>query len=224
MEHSKALDKIKKLLRLAGSGNPHEAANAMRQARAMMEKYGIGEADVALSDVCEHSTGSGSKMNPAQWEASLAHTVAQAYSCQMLFISFAGQWRFIGEMAEVASYTMAILLRQVRQARRQYIAAELKRCKPANKTKRADMFCDAWVWAVRQQVNQFAGNAKPSEATDAYMLKHYPNLVDSQPNDRNGKSGRLSERDMRDAAKGIEAADGVQLNHGVGGSAPLALT
>lgn len=224
MDHSKALDKIKKLLRLAGSSNPHEAANAMRQARAMMEKFGLGEDDVALSEVCEHSAGSGSKMNPAQWEASLAHTVAQAYSCQMLFISFAGQWRFIGEMAEVSGYTMAILLRQVRQARRQYIATELKRCKPANKTKRADMFCEAWVWAVRQQVNQFAGNAKPSEATEAYMLKHYPNLVESQPNDRNNKSGRLSERDMRDAAKGIEAADGVQLNHGVGGSAPLALT
>lgn len=224
MDHSKALDKIKKLLRLAGSSNPHEAAAAMRQARAMMERFGLGEADVALSDVCEHSTASGSKMNPAQWEASLAHTVAKAYSCQMLFISFAGQWRFIGEMAEVAGYTMTILLRQVRKARRDYITSELKRCKPANKTKRADMFCEGWVWAVRQQVNQFAGNAKPSEAAEAYMLKHYPSTVESQPIDRNSKSGSLSQRDMRDAGRGIDAADDVRLNHGVGGSAPLALT
>lgn len=224
MDHSKALDKIKKLLRLAGSSNPHEAAAAMRQARAMMEKFGLGEADVALSDVCEHSAASGSKMTPAQWEASLAHTVAQAYSCKMLFISYAGQWRFIGEMAEVAGYTMTILLRQVRKARRDYIASELKRCKPANKTKRADMFCEGWVWAVRKQVNQFAGNAKPSEATEAYMLKHYPSTVESQPIDRNSKGGNLSQRDMRDAGRGIDAADDVQLNHGVGGSAPLALT
>jgi hypothetical protein len=38
MDHSKALEKIKKLLRLAASDNPHEAAAAMRQARALMEK------------------------------------------------------------------------------------------------------------------------------------------------------------------------------------------
>lgn len=224
MDHSKALDKIKKLLRLAGSSNPHEAAAAMRQARAMMEKHGIGEGDVALSEVSEHSAGSGAKMNPAQWEASLAHTVAKAYSCQMLFLSFAGQWRFIGEMAEVASYTMTVLVRQVRQARRDYITTELKRCKPANKTKRADMFCEGWVWAVRQQVNQFAGNAQPSEATEAYMRKHYPKLVTGKTTDRTSKKGPLSERDMRDAAMGIDAADSVQLNHGVGGAAPLALT
>jgi len=224
MEHSKALDKIKKLLRLAGSSNPHEAANAMRQARAMMEKFGIGEGDVALSEVTEHGAGSGSKVKPAQWEANLSVTVAKAYSCRTLFRGGVGQWRFVGEMAEVAGYTMTILLRQVRQARREYIATVLKRCKPATKTKRGDLFCEAWVWAVRQQVNQFAGAEAPSQAAEAYMLKHYPNLVQGKAIDRTSKKGPLGARDMLDAAKGIEAADGVQLNHGVGGSAPLALT
>lgn len=222
MEHDKALDKIKKLLRLAESSNPHEAANAMRQARAMMEKHGIGEGDVALVDISEHGTGSGSKLKPAQWEANLGGTVAKAYSCKLFFAAGIGQWRFVGEMAEVASYTMAILLRQVRKARRDYIAAELKRCKAATKTKRGDLFCDAWVWSVRRQVNQFAGNAQPSQAAEAFMLKHHPDLVRGETTDRS-KKGPLSDRDMRDVVQGIAAADGVQLNHGVGGQAPLAL-
>jgi len=53
MDHSKALDKIKKLLRLAASDNPHEAAAAMRQARALMEKYRLEESDIQLSEVFE---------------------------------------------------------------------------------------------------------------------------------------------------------------------------
>ncbi|MFU3527718.1 DUF2786 domain-containing protein [Pseudomonas aeruginosa] len=223
MEPNKALEKIKKLLRLAGSSNPHEAAAAMRQARALMEKHGIGESDIALADVTEHGTGSGSKLKPAQWEANLGGTVAKAYSCKLFFAAGIGQWRFVGEMAEVASYTMAILLRQVRKARRDYIATELKRCKASTKTKRGDLFCDAWVWSVRKQVNQFAGSAQPSLAAEAYMVKHHPDLTTGQCTDRS-KKGPLSNRDLGDVAKGIAAADGVQLNHGVGGSAPLALT
>lgn len=223
MDQNKALDKIKKLLRLAASSNPHEAAAAMRQARAMMERHGIGEGDVALSEVSEHGAASGSKVTPAQWEASLAGAVALAYSCKMLFLPYAGSWRFIGEVAEVASYTMTILLRQVRQARRLYIATKLKRCKPATKTKRADVFCDAWVWAIRDQVNQFAGDGTPSEATEAYLRKVYPKLTTGRAIDRTSTKGSPSQRALLDAVNGIDAADGVRLNHGVGGQETLAL-
>ncbi|MDT4828020.1 hypothetical protein FQZ97_613850 [compost metagenome] len=224
MDHKKALEKIKKCLRLAASSNPHEAAAAMRQARALMEKYQVGEADVLMADVQEVTARSGSKVNPPQWEANLAGTIARAYTCRVIFITGPGNWSFIGEMAEVAGYAMALLLRQVRQARRDYIADKLKRCKPATKTKRADLFCDAWVWSVRTKVREFAGNQAPSAAVEAYILKHHPELEDGKPNDRNAAKGQLSERALKDAANGIRAASGVQLNHGVGGSEPLALT
>ncbi|MCY1308129.1 hypothetical protein D9M70_581150 [compost metagenome] len=127
-------------------------------------------------------------------------------------------------MAEVAGYAMALLLRQVRQARRDYIADKLKRCKPATKTKRADLFCDAWVWSVRTKVQEFAGNLAPSAAVEAYIQKHHPELEDGKPNDRNASKGKLSERTLNDAASGILAASDVQLNHGVGGTEQLALT
>ena len=223
MDHKKALEKIKKCLRLAASGEPHEAAAAMRQARALMDKYRIEEDDALASEVAEASARSGSKSRPVYWESSLAGVVGKAYACRYVFVQGAGQYRFIGEMAEVASYTMTLLLRQVRQARRDYIANHLTRCKAATKTKRADTFCGAWVWAVRTSVMKFAGTEEPSAAVEAFMGKNYPELQTFTPVDRNAGKKRTSERDYKDASHGFEAADGVRLNHGVGGQAPLAL-
>lgn len=44
---SKALDKIRKCLALSKSPNEHEAAAALRQAQALMKKFGLEEDDVA---------------------------------------------------------------------------------------------------------------------------------------------------------------------------------
>lgn len=223
MDHSKAIDKIKKCLRLAASSNPHEAAAAMRQARALMEKFRIEEADVQLSEVLECSARSGSKITPAQWEANLAGCVKRAYACELMFMAGLGEWRFIGEFAEVASYGMTVLLRQIRQARRDFITDRLKRCKPSTKTKRADVFCDAWVWEVRKKVMEFAGNDTPSAAAMAYLLKHHPDTEQSTARDRNTGKGQMSRRSMEDALHGIIAANDVRLKHGVNGKDQLVL-
>lgn len=61
MDRNKALDKIKKCLRLATSANPNEAAAAMRQAQALMRKHGIGQDDVSMADVMECTAVAGSK-------------------------------------------------------------------------------------------------------------------------------------------------------------------
>lgn len=222
MEHKKALDKIKKLLRLAASDNPHEAAAAMRQARALMEKHQLDQATVEMADIEEHSTRSGSKIKPARWEGALAITCARAYACRSLFTAGTGEWCFIGELAEVASYTMTVLLRQVRQARRNYIADKLKRCKTATKTKRADMFCEAWVGTVYRQVMEFA-DAIPSVAVEAYMQRHYSELEKASLRDRNAGASK-SERSYNDRQAGRQAASSVRLNHGVNGQEQLALT
>jgi hypothetical protein len=222
MDHDKALDKIKKCLRLAASGEPHEAAAAMRQARALMDKYRIEEGDVLASEVFEASARSGAKNRPVAWEIKLAAIVSRAYACSFLFMAGLGEYRFIGEMAEVASYTMTLLLRQVRQARRDYISANLTRCKAATKTKRADVFCDAWAYAVHKKVQAFAGS-EPSAAVAAYIAKNHPELETGKATERNARKG-TSLRSMKDALNGIGAAGDVRLNHGVNGAEQLALT
>lgn len=216
------MEKIKKLLRLAAIDNPHEAAAAMRQARALMEKYRLEESDLQVSEVYECAARSGSKIKPTQWEANLASAVTKAYACKVLFMAGLGEWRFIGELAELASYTMTLLLRQVRQSRRDFINTQLKRCKSATKTKRADVFCGAWVSAVRNQVMAFAGNDEPSPAALAYMLKHHAETEKLDCRDRNANKGN-GVRAMTDALHGILAAGDVRLNHGINGQEQLAL-
>lgn len=51
MDKNKAIEKIKKCLALGKSANEHEAAQALKQAQALMREYGISDADVALSDI-----------------------------------------------------------------------------------------------------------------------------------------------------------------------------
>ena len=223
MDRNKALDKIKKCLRLATSANPNEAAAAMRQAQALMKKHGIGQDDVSMADVMECNAVAGSKKTPAKWEALLANTVSRAYACKVLFASGIGRWNFIGEMAEVAGYTMTVLLRQVRQARRDFTLNKLQRCKLATKVRRADVFCEAWVHAVHKQVAEFAGTAL-SPAVEQYLARHYPDLVQQKPRDRNETARRKAGvRAINDALHGLLAAADVRLNHGMTTAAPLAL-
>ena len=53
MNKEKILDKIKKCLALSKSANEHEAAQALKQAQALMEKYEVNAVDIALSEVSE---------------------------------------------------------------------------------------------------------------------------------------------------------------------------
>lgn len=223
MDRNKALDKIKKCLRLATSANPHEAAAAMRQAQALMQKHGIGQTDVSMADVMECTAVAGSKKTPAKWEVLLANTVSNAYACKVLFAGGVGRWNFIGEMAEVAGYTMTVLLRQVRQARRDFTLSKLQRCKHVTKVRRADVFCEAWVHAVHEQVKTFAGG-KISLAVEQYLARHYPDLAQLRHRDWNTTSRRKAGvRAINDAMHGLLAAADVRLNHGMTTAAPLAL-
>jgi len=218
MDQNKAIEKIRKCLALAGSSNPHEAAAAMRQAQALMEKFQVDSADLLAAEATEEGCRSGAKSRPASWETSLANLVSKAFGCHLLFQETwsAGNWKFIGVAPgpEIASYTMSILLREVRKARNSYIADKLKRCKTATKTKRADLFCNGWVQAVWEKVHAFAG-VKPQAAIDAYMAKQYPELGKLESRNRNADT-KPSQRASNDVLSGIEAAASVTLNQGMG--------
>lgn len=47
------IDKISKCLALSKSANEHEAAIALRQAQALMQKYKISEKQILISDIKE---------------------------------------------------------------------------------------------------------------------------------------------------------------------------
>ncbi len=223
-EQQKALDKIKKCLKLAGSSNANEAATAMRQAQALMEKYNVSHTDVQASEASETKAKANVKSKPTNWETRLAHIAADAFACNILFSgSFIGngEWRFIGVGAapELAGYAFEVLLRQVKKDRAEYIKNQLKRCKPAPKTARADRFCMSWVLAAAGKIAAIAPSPEAKTAMAAYMDKHYSDLIDMKPRVNNGRNN--ADQAYKDRSFGREQGRKSTLSRGVGGDAAL---
>lgn len=81
------LSKIKKLLSLATSSNPNEAANAQALADGLMAKYNVTEADLASLDPKEYY-GENEKLffsiGLSSWRQQLAVGVASYFDCQIV--------------------------------------------------------------------------------------------------------------------------------------------
>ena len=71
--------RIRKLLRLAESSNPHEAARAAEQAKALMERHGV-----TADDVAEHIIEEIDDQRDAYREF-LAHLTASLCQCSVMF-------------------------------------------------------------------------------------------------------------------------------------------
>ncbi len=213
MDKEKVLEKIKKCLALSKSANEHEAAQALKQAQALMREYGISDADVALSDIKQHACTDKTANRIPGWQAWLATTVKQAFGVEWYL---GGDWnntRVIfygtGNKAELAAYAYSVLLRQLKGARREYIDTALKRVRLAkNKTYRADQFCEGWISAVYRKIDKFAngereqallqqfgkslglGEVKPREAAPSSNAKRVADL-DRFLGNQQGKSAQL---------------------------------
>ncbi len=214
MNKDKALDKIKKLLRLSKSNNPNEAAAAMRQAQAMMREHGIDHADIDASIAKESRAKSGSMKRPVSWEVSLVNMVADCFSCCVILrtgFTTRGEYAFIGVDAkpEIAVYAFEVLRRQCRRGRAEYISTALRRCGPASKTRRADEFCLGWVVAARRHVIPLVPSEQERQAIVAYTAKHYPEVRDTQGVRRKGKA--------RDFEFGYEDGANARLDRGMPG-------
>lgn len=184
--------KVKKCLRLSASANEHEAAAALRQARALMNEHGLTEAEILAAGATEALGKSGSSRKPPNWEARLAAIVAAAFGCEMIFVSSytGGSYAFIGcgGAAEIAQHAYIVLVRRCRKARTEYIARKLKRCGPASRTARADVYCLAWVCAVEANVKAFAKTPAEVQAIEAYVNQHFGETQTFTPLNRTQKA------------------------------------
>jgi len=225
-EREKIIDKIKKCLRLAKSSNEHEAAAALRQAQKLMRAYGVSDLDIEHAEIQEEYALAGAKNAPSKWEVTLVDVVARAFDCQSVFrsvndprIGKAGFWVFIGAepSGEIARYAFEVLYRQVKRARKTYIQATLKDYTRQTRTRRADLFCHGWVWAVSEKVKQFASSTVMQARIDTYMERKYGQLASMKGRDRN--SGRpLSGQEIGDMLFGQIAGREAEINHGLNGA------
>ena len=226
-EREKLLERIRKCLRLSKSSNEHEAAAAMRQAQKLMAELGVSESDVHAAEARARAFSS---QKPSVWETALAHMVGEALGCQIIFssglprwakvpgVSIHGEWCFVGcNSAEtIARYAFVALLRQLRFARAHYIEKHLGRCGPSSKRRRADHYCEGWVWAVRSKVEPLAISEQDQAHIKAMVEKR--SICTLTP-----RSGGASRANEMDTARGFRDGKTVDLRAPVSGHAQEAL-
>jgi hypothetical protein len=184
MDKQKVLNKVTKLMALANSpgANTHEAATALRQARALMAQYNIESDEIRASQVLEASISTGTRRSPADWLHSLAATCAGAFDCSHLSYYHPAKgycFKFLGKGIgpDLAAYAYSSLILQLQKARREHVAQQ-KRCQLKTKRRRGQLFAEGWIEAVASRVREFAGELDPEVKADiaAYLTVHHPEL------------------------------------------------
>lgn len=238
--NSAILCKIKKCLALSASSNPHEAAAALRQAHALMNKHGVSAHEVTMADIGEARADSKtmSRDKPAHWELRLAALVGSAFGCQIMVHRFdlpkgfghlnEGHYIFVGlkQQAEIAAYTVTVLIRKCKTARQQWLTEQFGgkgigvRGIKAKKTRMGDMFAEGWVEAIGKLVTEFAN---PPEV-DAAISRH----IDEQTSggeapSRNVAKKAIGNHEYAAAVMGMRAAQDESLYRPMEGAMPQAL-
>ncbi|GEM_PF-965521 len=178
-----ALRKIKRCMELSKSSNENEAALALKQMQALMNKYGVTAKHVMAADITEYLTYLSVKKKPAQWVLNLHLAVANALDCKSL-VRHGGNRNirlvFLGieTVTEIAGYAFEVLFRKLKSDRFDYINSELFRYNRTNKTKYADAYCEGWVSSVRSKVKNLNPNLEIHEKIKAYTETKF---TDYQP-------------------------------------------
>ena len=220
MEHRKIIDKICKCLRLSESGNPHEAVMALRQAHRLMQKYRVSEELVRKAVVEESVVDIGQAYTPPFWVLALANLVADTFDCRVFVARHYGrrpEYRFLGLdlTPELATYTFEVLLRQLTQAREEFVAG-LTEVDEAEAQRRGDVFAQAWLFRVARTVENFASNSEVLAAVDAHIKAEH-----GEPVDLSGEPVAPENRDYEDILSGMRAANEVSLFRSLVDQPPL---
>jgi len=214
MDRDKIIDKICKCLRLSESCNPNEAAAAIRQARNMMKKYDISEQQVLASSVKEASVSSGIDYKPPFWVLALSNIVAQSFGCRAFLSRKEGQnhhFRFIGvgHSSAISSYTFEVLHRRLRRARKDFVWSLNVETKK-EKTRRGDVFAQAWLFRIAQLVADFADTEQSKVAIDEYIQQNYGDTAELY-----SRAKELDNPDYDDILSGMRAANEIDLHRPV---------
>ncbi|RLM23630.1 hypothetical protein BIY29_10025 [Brenneria alni] len=225
----KYLQRIKKLLNLARrTTNAGEAANAMRQAQALMHQHGVTATDVDLMEINEASSKSApSQANtPPKYMLNLAELIRRVFGVNC-YISFAPDSIstkrivvFFGpnERPQVAAYAFDVLSRQLMKARREFIANMRKNIKTTTKTARADNFCEGWAQGVYQVIQDFVA----SDAEKTLMAAYDKRLKDRlELETTRGRSANKARGTDESRVVGFIAGKNANIHHGVNGAGPV---
>lgn len=214
MTRDQAIRKVRACLRLAASSNPNEAAAAMRQAQALMHKYGLTPDDADAAEVLEADATTRSRGGDLSRSVlGLASIVASWFRSRCLVVKGlkATTVRFmgLGSDPEIAAYAFAVLRRQMERDTRKHTARIRKR---ANKIARGEAFAIGWQAALFERMQ--SKESPHSARIEAAMRSRYTGFGNAAAKPVPG-NGKMTENDLH---KGYEAGKRAQLNPGVGGT------
>lgn len=118
------LAKVKKCLALAaGNGNEAEAATALRQAKKLMQMYGVTSTDLEFSEIVEHPHDVRTHLM-TRWQQDLVTVVCRIFGITSItrYGKRVKQVVFIGSKSnvELADYLFDVLQRQLKHDRNEY--------------------------------------------------------------------------------------------------------
>lgn len=214
--YKKIIDKIYKCLRLSESGNPNEAALALRQASSLMKKHGITDAQIMAAEVNEGTTQAGERYNPPFWALALANLVAEAFECRNLISRQYGkspEFRFIGLgcKAEVATYSYTVLHRHLSLAIEEFKLSAQDSDDGTEENRRVEVFAQAWLFRVGRTVSEFVGENTDKAILDEYIEEKYGETVELT-----GEPTNTQNVDYDDILSGMRAAHEVALYRSMG--------
>lgn len=220
------LRRIKKCLALSKSSNEHEAAAALRQAKALMVKHHIEMSEAELPEL-EVLDGLDGKVRPASYtqvEINLIGIVCSFFECSVMFHC---KWPVIAGQSPapaIADYAIKVLIRQMRSNRKDALQnLEETHLGPGwklSRGKRSEFnhsYGMAWNYAVQNKVKEFASQIHPDlkKAQNDALRKHF-NLSDSsvvkELETRSIKENELTRLAVR---AGVEDGKKAQLNQGM---------
>ena len=217
MDKQAVLEKIKKCLALSKSANEHEAAQAMKQAQALMKKYEVDVVDVVLLEVSERGSGRKMAVKLAEWQWAVANMISEVFGCKCYQQGDAMVFYGLGNRAEIASYAFDVVYRQISAARREF----LKTCrarKPSNRTYLADQFCNGWMMGAWSVVKEFEMSDDEKAVMADYKRKKHPHMENAVFRDAKTPELDGSAAMIKAIVKGHTAGEKVQLHHAMNGA------
>lgn len=211
MDKEKALDKIKKCLALSKSSNEHEAAQALKQAQALMRKYELGERDVAFTEISMSVAEKTVPERPQDWQWSLMNMIAGVFGCGTVTWGVNVHFYGLGSRSDLASYAFDVVYRQLTAARRRWLKEECKARKPSNRVYLANRYCLGWISAAKSNVTEFAMNNEEKALLEDYE-KNKLQVVQVKTREKHIPSALKEAGDMA-ARDGISDGKNVQLHH-----------
>lgn len=226
-ELEKAMAKIQKCLRLADSTNPHEAAQALKQAYALMRKHNINES--VATDCADITTGNSldatNTRKIAAWVACLVNVIEDVFSvvttCESSAdinycgsrIVFKTTVKFYGEQSDVAisEYAFAFLLRLLRKSRSKYYA-ELSPSK-RNRTKLADNYALGWCQGVHGAIKDLRRFDEAEYKKQRDKIGNYIGALHGKLD--KAKTTKINTVDMSARIAGFYDGQAVEINRGV---------